>query len=108
MYALQEFLVDGREGDNVSFTNGGAFDDVNVDEDNNDEPESEYFNHPQRGKLQTTLFENNKHTRLYFDDESGEWHRMPLSWERNLPSVQAMLVRIDAALPAWQNVNEQV
>ena len=33
---------------------------------------------------------------------------MPLSWERNVDAVKAMLAEIDATLPAWKNVNEQL
>lgn len=54
------------------------------------------------------MLENSRRTRLYFDEGSEDWNRMPLSWERNVPEVEEMLMAIDEALPDWQNVDEQV
>jgi len=66
------------------------------------------FEHPTKGQFSTYLFSNQRNTRLFFDDDSGTWVRMPLSWERNVEDVKAMLGEIDAALPSWKNVNEQL
>jgi len=66
------------------------------------------FEHPTKGVFSTYLFSNERNTRLFFDDDSGTWVRMPLSWERNVDAVKAMLAEIDATLPAWKNVNEQL
>jgi hypothetical protein len=103
-------MIADTQGDteDLAFASEPNFDNAAPDSMSDAEPEPEFFMHPQRGKVQTTLFENSRHTRLYFDDELGEWHRMPLSWERTMPSVLEMLQRIDSALPLWQNVNEQV
>jgi hypothetical protein len=44
--------------------------------------------HPRRGVFPTYLFENSRNTRLYFDESIGQWARMPLSWERNVPEIK--------------------
>lgn len=67
----------------------------------------EYW-HPVRGLLHTYMFENNRNTRIYYDDRVNNWARMPLSWERNCKDVKAMLAELDAILPRWKNVNEQM
>lgn len=67
----------------------------------------EYW-HPVRGLLHTYMFENTRNTRIYYDDRVNNWARMPLSWERNVKDVKAMLDEIDAILPRWKNVNEQM
>eukprot|EP00042_Codosiga_hollandica_P036854 m.285581 g.285581 ORF g.285581 m.285581 type:complete len:1019 (+) comp54976_c1_seq2:150-3206(+) len=69
---------------------------------------ADYYDHPTRGRLQVYMYDNNRRTRLYYESDTQEWNRMPLSWERNMPSVQEMLQAIDDALPEWQNVNEQL
>ncbi len=66
------------------------------------------YTHPTRGTFATYLFENNRNTRLYFDDSLGQWARMPLAWERNVTEVKGMLEEMDRAFPDWKNVNEQL
>ena len=66
------------------------------------------FEHHSKGLFHTFLFVNQRNTRLFFDETDGQWVRMPLSWERNIPEVQTMLGEIDASLPHWKNVNEQL
>mmetsp|Transcript_6163 Transcript_6163/g.15802 ORF Transcript_6163/g.15802 Transcript_6163/m.15802 type:complete len:974 (-) Transcript_6163:246-3167(-) len=67
----------------------------------------EYY-HPTRGLMHTYMFENTRNTRIYYDDKVNNWARMPLAWERNVDEVKAMLSEIDAILPRWKNVNEQM
>lgn len=76
-------------------------------EDEADPRLGEYV-HPRKGVFPTYLFENARNTRLYFDEAVGQWARMPLSWERNVPEIKAMLDEIDGVLPLWRNVNEQL
>ncbi|EGD80969.1 Kifc3 protein [Salpingoeca rosetta] len=66
------------------------------------------YNHPTRGVLTTYLFENERNTRLYYDEDMGQWARMPLQWECDIPEVRAMLHDISESLPHWTNVNEQL
>lgn len=84
---------------------------VNVLEDNVEEdadPRLGTFKHPTKGTFSTYIFSNERNTRLFFDEEEGTWVRMPLSWERNVDDVQAMLQEVHAALPDWGDVNEQL
>ena len=67
-----------------------------------------FFQHPTRGAIQTHMFQHPRFTRLFFNDDTSDWERMPLFWERNMPEVQGLLQTMDEALPYWQNVNEQV
>ena len=66
------------------------------------------YSHPTRGVLTTYLFENERNTRLYYDEDLGQWARMPLQWECNIPEVKVMLQEMANALPGWNNVNEQL
>lgn len=75
--------------------------------DEND-PRMGQLKHPTRGLIPTYFFENPRNTRLYFEESEGQWARMPLAWERNLPEVQQQLQELDAAFPLWKNVNEQL
>lgn len=72
------------------------------------DPRVGQYQHPTRGTFATYLFENQRNTRLYFDDTLGQWARMPMSWERNVEEVKVMLEELDRAFPDWKNVNEQV
>lgn len=64
--------------------------------------------HPSRGKLVTYFLENQRNTRLYFDEQQGSWARMPLRWEIDLEDVGQALQQLDEAFPAWANVTEQL
>jgi len=66
------------------------------------------YTHPSRGLMHTYMFENTRNTRIYYDDKVNNWARMPLAWERNVTEVRAMLDEINALLPRWKNVNEQM
>lgn len=66
------------------------------------------YNHPVHGVVPTYLFENNRNSRLYFSEASEQWTRMPLTWERSIPEVKALLAEIDSAFPQWNNVTEQL
>ena len=83
-----------------------------VDEDKEvvetDDPRLGSFEHPSKGNFSTYFFANERNTRLFFDDGSGSWVRMPLAWERGIEDVKNMLNEIDAVLPAWKNCNEQL
>ena len=72
------------------------------------DPRLDTFKHPTKGSFSTYIFANERNTRLFFDEEEGTWVRMPLSWERNVQDVQAMLQEVHAALPDWCDVNEQM
>lgn len=76
--------------------------------DEEHDPRVGEYVHPKRGVLPTYLFENSRNTRLYFDETMGQWARMPLAWERNIPEVKSMLEELDGAFPKWKNVNEQL
>eukprot|EP00041_Stephanoeca_diplocostata_P026043 m.694275 g.694275 ORF g.694275 m.694275 type:complete len:989 (+) comp22879_c0_seq1:253-3219(+) len=67
----------------------------------------EYW-HPKYGLTHTYMFENTRNTRIYYDERVNNWARMPLAWERNVTEVKAMLDELDAILPRWKNVNEQM
>jgi len=81
-----------------------------TDDDQTEEvdPRLGTFKHPTKGTYSTYIFSNERNTRLFFDDDEGAWVRMPLSWERNVEDVQAMLQEVHAALPDWGDVNEQL
>jgi kinesin family protein C2/C3 len=73
-----------------------------------DDPRTGEYHHPEHGSFVTYLFENERNTRLYFNEPTGTWERMPLEWEVELDDVAALLQDLDEAFPAWKNVNEQL
>ena len=77
-------------------------------EDEDEDPRIGEFTHPVHGTVSTYLLENTRNSRVYFDEGTGQWARMPLSWERSIPQVQSLLLEMDNALPQWGNVNEQL
>jgi len=58
--------------------------------------------------MHTYQFENTRNTRIYYDNRVNNWARMPLAWERNVDEVKLMLDELDALIPRWKNVNEQL
>eukprot|EP00049_Salpingoeca_infusionum_P005518 m.93047 g.93047 ORF g.93047 m.93047 type:complete len:957 (+) comp12995_c1_seq1:4147-7017(+) len=73
-----------------------------------DDPRLSEYTHPTFGPMYIYLMENSRNTYLYMDSESGEWHRMPLAWERSVPDVSSMLQELDNIFPEWGNVQEQL
>jgi kinesin family protein C2/C3 len=76
--------------------------------DSEEDPRVGEYLHLTRGRFSTYLFENTRNTRLYFDEELGNWARMPLDWEVNVGEVRVLLEEVQRALPAWKNVREQL
>jgi hypothetical protein len=40
----------------------------------------------------------------YFDESSGCWIKMPISWEKEVSYVKEMIRHIQTALPGWKDV----
>ena len=72
------------------------------------DPRVGHYMHPSRGLMHTYQFENTRNTRIYYDNRVNNWARMPLAWERNVDEVKVMLDELDALIPRWKNVNEQL
>eukprot|EP00729_Bicosta_minor_P008425 gene8424-5239_t len=72
------------------------------------DPRVGHYMHPSRGLMHTYQFENTRNTRIYYDNRVNNWARMPLAWERNVDEVKLMLDELDALIPRWKNVNEQL
>lgn len=89
-------------------TNSGNVTPRAVEDEQAVDPRVGEYQHPTRGMMHTYMFENTRNTRIYYDDKVNNWARMPLAWERNVDEVKAMLSEIDAILPRWKNVNEQM
>ncbi|EGD81408.1 kinesin family member C3 [Salpingoeca rosetta] len=66
------------------------------------------FDHPTHGHMYLYLMENTRNTYLYMDQESGEWHRIPLVWERCIPDVKRQLNELQKLFPEWTSINEQL
>eukprot|EP00040_Diaphanoeca_grandis_P008863 m.46673 g.46673 ORF g.46673 m.46673 type:complete len:949 (+) comp20303_c0_seq1:475-3321(+) len=66
------------------------------------------FDHPTRGQLDMFMFENSRKTRLVFNEDEGQWVRMEMELERDLPEIKNMLDKIQAAVPTWKNPNERL
>lgn len=61
------------------------------------------FIHPTRGKLTTLLKQETLNVCYFFDDSTGTWLPMPLSWERHIPDVQARITEIQDTFPEWKD-----
>lgn len=59
--------------------------------------------HPTRGLL-TTYFEENKVNVLHvYENKSGSWLKMPLSWELHIQDVSSRVTAIQEAFPEWDD-----
>ena len=57
--------------------------------------------------LLTTYFEETKLNVLsVYDEHSGTWLKMPLSWEMYVPDVKSRLVTIQETFPYWTDTSE--
>eukprot|EP00731_Ephydatia_muelleri_P021461 Em0014g52a len=61
------------------------------------------FIHPTRGKLITFLRQQTLNVCYFFDDQTGAWLPMPLSWERHIPDIQARITEIQNTFPDWKD-----
>eukprot|EP01147_Barroeca_monosierra_P005052 gene5052-8759_t len=66
------------------------------------------FEHPLQGHMYLYLMESTWNTYLYMDKATGEWHRIPLQWERSIPTVKRHLEELQRLFPEWTSVNEQL
>eukprot|EP00056_Hartaetosiga_gracilis_P005796 m.89061 g.89061 ORF g.89061 m.89061 type:complete len:952 (+) comp12283_c0_seq1:93-2948(+) len=73
-----------------------------------DDPRFGEYEHPELGQMYLYLMESPRNTYLYMDTDSGEWHHLPLAWERSIPAVQQQLKELDRLFPEWHNINEQL
>jgi kinesin family protein C2/C3 len=62
------------------------------------------FCHPTKGNLLTYMFEKKRNVACYFDESSGCWIKMPISWEKEVSYVKEMIRHIQTALPGWKDV----
>eukprot|EP00118_Oscarella_pearsei_P007350 m.35601 g.35601 ORF g.35601 m.35601 type:complete len:834 (+) comp32144_c0_seq3:2412-4913(+) len=62
------------------------------------------FEHPTKGKIFTYVFEKLRNIPYVFDNETGGWLKMPLSWEKNVSYVKPMIEHIQTAVPQWKDV----
>jgi hypothetical protein len=46
--------------------------------------------------------------KLYYEDSTDSWKVLPAVWEAAQPSTARLLEEMDAVLPQWRNVTEQV
>jgi kinesin family protein C2/C3 len=50
------------------------------------------------------MFEKKRNVACYFDESSGCWIKMPISWEKEVSYVKEMIRHIQTALPGWKDV----
>ncbi|XP_071488603.1 uncharacterized protein [Diadema antillarum] len=59
--------------------------------------------HPTRGTLLTYIFEEKRNIHCYFDDSSGMWVKMPISWEQHTDFVKPMIKQVKDQVPSWKD-----
>lgn len=59
--------------------------------------------HPHRGLLSTYFEETKLNVLSVYDEGSGTWLKMPLSWELYVPDVRSRVASIQEAFPAWDD-----
>ncbi|XP_065897255.1 kinesin-like protein klp-3 isoform X2 [Dysidea avara] len=61
------------------------------------------FLHLSRGKITTYLHSQYLNIMYYFDEPSGSWLPMPLSWEQHVPFVASRVDHIKSVIPGWKD-----
>ncbi|XP_033647576.1 kinesin-like protein klp-3 [Asterias rubens] len=64
--------------------------------------------HPTRGSLLTYIFEEKRNIHCYFDDSSGAWVKMPVSWEQHSDFIKPLVRQIQEALPMWKDKYDMI
>ncbi|XP_071961706.1 uncharacterized protein [Antedon mediterranea] len=59
--------------------------------------------HPTRGRVLTYIFEERRNIHCYFDDATGAWIKMPVSWEQHTDFIKPLLLQIKESVPTWQD-----
>ncbi|XP_072026491.1 LOW QUALITY PROTEIN: uncharacterized protein [Amphiura filiformis] len=59
--------------------------------------------HPTRGTLLTYVFEEKRNIHCYFDEDSGMWVKMPVSWEQHTSFVKPLVGQIQETVPTWKD-----
>ena len=56
---------------------------------------------PTAGTITTYLFEETRNVHYYYDNTSGNWVRLPISWELRSQLIQSLLEPIEVRRGAW-------
>ncbi|XP_022098806.1 kinesin-like protein KIN-14M [Acanthaster planci] len=59
--------------------------------------------HPTRGRLLTYIFEEKRNIHCYFDEDSGMWVKMPVSWEQHSDFIKPLIRQTQEAVPMWKD-----
>ncbi|XP_054752389.2 kinesin-like protein klp-3 [Lytechinus pictus] len=59
--------------------------------------------HPTRGTLLTYIFEEKRNIHCFFDDNSGMWVKMPISWEQHTDFVKGLIKQVKDQTPSWKD-----
>ncbi|XP_033122112.1 kinesin-like protein klp-3 [Anneissia japonica] len=59
--------------------------------------------HPTRGRILTYIFEEKRNIHCYFDDATGGWIKMPISWEQHTDFIKPLVQQIKETLPTWED-----
>mgnify|MGYP001797447933 FL=1 len=63
-------------------------------QENRDDREGQ-ITHSQRGIIPTYMFEEKRNVHRFFDDYSGDWVELPITWELHSEYVQSLLSQIE-------------
>ncbi|KAF5396825.1 Protein claret segregational [Paragonimus heterotremus] len=66
-----------------------------------DEDRVEFVNIPNRGKLQTQIFETRTRVHCYFDPDEATWLRLPITWELYSPAARHLVNLVKDVCPGW-------
>lgn len=59
--------------------------------------------HPTRGTILTYIFEEKRNIHCFFDDNSGMWVKMPVSWEQHTDFVKPLIKQVKDQTPSWKD-----
>ncbi|XP_070558088.1 kinesin-like protein klp-3 isoform X2 [Ptychodera flava] len=74
----------------------------------NDDDRAGSFVHPSRGKILTYIFEERRNIHCYFDEMSGSWIKIPISWEQHHDFVKPLVQQIMETCPAWTDRHDVI
>jgi len=54
--------------------------------------------HPLKGIIPTYMFEEKRNIHCFFDENSGQWVKLPISWELHSDFIKGLISQIEVSL----------
>ncbi|XP_033745446.1 kinesin-like protein KIN-14E isoform X2 [Pecten maximus] len=57
--------------------------------------------HPTKGKIPTYIYQRKHNVHFFYDQDQGQWSRMPIGWELHHEMVGRLVNQVEEMLPSW-------